>query len=667
MISKLKNHKELLILSVIVLLAVVRFINLDADPGIFKRVGDIHDEGYWASNARNLVLYNQLITDEANLGAATAPLYTFFTFLFFKLFSVSNYTLRLTSAVFGILTILLAYLFLKKYNKDVALWGTLFLALNYQYFTFNRIGHVEVFQSFFILLTFFLLERKYWFMGGLSCSLIVSAKFSGLFVLPSILLYFIFKSIRKEAGLYQVVKFILGNLVILAFLFSYEFYFRDLFQATHQHVADSRIPSVINLTITWFAELTSSYTMAYLINPINVLLFLCFIMYLRQINFLDILSKNFVRYVASLDALDVIMISWFFGYTGALFITGDFGSERRMNLVSVMLSFMPAILLFGKNKINYSHLELGRFKFFVSLIPLVFVGKELARYLLPLKSNVFINMMRSLILQHRQPIHNSYLQDNVLIGIAIPFLLITILTFLHRKLSLNTKKSLRETSIISLILVMALPSIYYLTTLLGTNDAIILIILLVFVTCVLIYYLIVMNANFIKLIYAISLSLILITLLTPQFSIRDVSLKLAQFTSEKDYIIGFKGHILSYNARYHPVWWWPLVDDLNDEYVKHIKPAYLLVRTKEYGKENSEWPISNEEALKIFGEWPLSRDKVLKMFGTPDFEKAYTFEQVLEHIRATGLEKVDSFGLFPVFGRYGEEYDIYKILYRVSH
>jgi len=153
------NEKNL-IFGIIVISAFIRLIFLDADPGIFTRYRNVGDEGYWAHTARNLVLYNQFITDDLSFDASMAPLHTLSSFILFKVFGVSTYSARLTSAIFGILTIFLSFIFLKKYNHKIALWGTLLLSINHNFFAFNRMGLPETMATFFILLSFYVSLSK---------------------------------------------------------------------------------------------------------------------------------------------------------------------------------------------------------------------------------------------------------------------------------------------------------------------------------------------------------------------------------------------------------------------------------------------------------------------------------------------------------------------------
>jgi len=609
---RLANYRNIILLAIIIF-ALIRLINLDADPGIFKRIGDISDEGYWAYEARNLILYQEYITDELTLGSALAPLNVGFAFIFFKLFGVSSYTLRLTSAIFGILTILLAYLLLRKYNAKVALWGTLFLALNYNFFLYNRIGHPETLVSFFILLTFFLFEnRKFWFLGGLSYGLAVCSKTIAIYFFPAIVLYFIFRVIRSEIRAKNIFQFVSGGLVIAVALLGYQYYFADLFRPTYQEMTLTHLPSVKDFLLQLPGSIATMYLSLYLVNPINILLVISFVIYLWQIQFVRIFSKNFVSYVKSLNGLDIVIISWVFGYVASLLLAGQFWDDRRLQLLSVVLSFIPAVIIFGSNRLKY-YPETNMFQMFIRLIPFVFAGNAFGKYVFPFA-------------------------HGALAGTLLSLAAVILLSVMRNYLTRNVKLVLVGISMACLLLVLNFQMGFYLGSFFQLNRLSTILIILVSAGVVgLFAYYAWRTPNFVKLIYAVSLIFIIINLATPQFSVRNASEELSQFTSKNDYVIGIRGHMLSYNAEYHPIWWFPnpkIYGIINSEFVKRVKPQYLLLRTELYG---------NKLDLET--------------------QKTMPPKVAMEHIGASELEEIYSFSLFPVFGRYGEKHVLYKIIY----
>lgn len=440
----------------------------------------------------------------------------------------------------------------------------------------------------------------------------ISAKSLGIYMFPAVILYFLFKFIRKETKLRDVIKFSLGSLSIGILFVSYQYYFWEFFKVTIQQVSHSvgagvLTHNLLSILFTIFAINTNGY----LINPINVFLLILLLIYLGQIRFLNLFSRQGISYVRGLNSLDITMLSLFFGYIGILFHPG---SQRHMNLISVMLSFAPALVLFNNNKFEYFHEKMKWAKIIISLIPLFFLAKETLGFL--------------------SPYLRPYIKHPFLISMSASLIALVVLSFSYKYIPHKFKRMLITVSFVSLIFVVNLNTFNYMTEAFSLSIHTKLFLLL-FLTLIYssIFYLIYRNVNFVKLIYAISLSLILITLFTPRFSIRDGSLKLAQLTSEQDYVIGLEGHQLSYNAKYHPVWWWPnKYDTINNEFVKKVRPKYLIVIIKQWGKE-------------VENGWPMPR------------------ERMLDHIGASSLEKIYTSGLYSIFGRYGYEYEVYKIIY----
>ena len=105
------KQKEVMLLGALFLFfLLLRFFALSADPLFIKRLGDVSDEGFWAHNSRNMVLFGGWLQDDLAQGIALAPLYALFLFFSFSFFGVSYFSMRLINALFGFLSIVLFYL-----------------------------------------------------------------------------------------------------------------------------------------------------------------------------------------------------------------------------------------------------------------------------------------------------------------------------------------------------------------------------------------------------------------------------------------------------------------------------------------------------------------------------------------------------------------------------
>ncbi|MCX5713353.1 MAG: glycosyltransferase family 39 protein, partial [Candidatus Omnitrophica bacterium] len=84
------------------------------------------------------------------------PLYMWCTAISYKIFGVSEFSVRLTSALFGVATVLLIYLFVKRlYDQRAALLSALLLLASPHYIHFSKMGMMDVMLTFFVTSTIF--------------------------------------------------------------------------------------------------------------------------------------------------------------------------------------------------------------------------------------------------------------------------------------------------------------------------------------------------------------------------------------------------------------------------------------------------------------------------------------------------------------------------------
>jgi 4-amino-4-deoxy-L-arabinose transferase-like glycosyltransferase len=80
----------------------------------------------------------------------------------FKLFGPAVWSLRLVSAILGILTVLGLYLLAKElFDKNIALLSSFFLAISFWHVNFSRIGFRAILVPFLICFTFYFLFRAF--------------------------------------------------------------------------------------------------------------------------------------------------------------------------------------------------------------------------------------------------------------------------------------------------------------------------------------------------------------------------------------------------------------------------------------------------------------------------------------------------------------------------
>jgi 4-amino-4-deoxy-L-arabinose transferase-like glycosyltransferase len=125
-------------------------LTADPVPGVHDNA--LFDEGGWAHNARNRVVFGHWIMDENNASLFAAPLYSATLAGVYALTGVGLAETRLLSAAAGIISCLLIFGFLRRHDSEGrALAVSLVLGCSYFMLSNNRVGFTESFQLVFIL------------------------------------------------------------------------------------------------------------------------------------------------------------------------------------------------------------------------------------------------------------------------------------------------------------------------------------------------------------------------------------------------------------------------------------------------------------------------------------------------------------------------------------
>jgi 4-amino-4-deoxy-L-arabinose transferase-like glycosyltransferase len=130
--------------AVVVLAAVLRGLFPTADPPWRSTVGVVwHDEGAWTHNARNKALYGHWVQDAWN-PVYIAPVFTGLEYLSFDAFGVGLRQARLVSEVFGVLSVVLLALGVRRIAGNAAgLYAGALAATNYVYVMYDRAAIME--------------------------------------------------------------------------------------------------------------------------------------------------------------------------------------------------------------------------------------------------------------------------------------------------------------------------------------------------------------------------------------------------------------------------------------------------------------------------------------------------------------------------------------------
>jgi 4-amino-4-deoxy-L-arabinose transferase-like glycosyltransferase len=168
----------LAILALVVFTLLPRVIYLGADPPVDFQMGFMPDEGAWAHNARQHVLFGRWIMDEHNPGIFATPLYSLALSLLYRLIGIGLVETRLLSALSGFFICVLWYAGLRALLPvRRALPPALVLGLSYFMLSNNRVAFTESFQLLLITASvaavLHSLRRPAWALVG-GCCLVLS-------------------------------------------------------------------------------------------------------------------------------------------------------------------------------------------------------------------------------------------------------------------------------------------------------------------------------------------------------------------------------------------------------------------------------------------------------------------------------------------------------------
>lgn len=158
---------------------------------IFWGLGSTHllpwDEAIYAEIAKNMLESGDYIRMHwwpNKIWYEKPPLTMWLMAFSMKYLGINSWAIRLPSALFGFLTILLTYDFGKKlYNKTVGLISAFVLLTTFQFLYYARASMHDVILTFFVTLSLYLywtahqeVKYKYWILAGISAGFAVMVK-----------------------------------------------------------------------------------------------------------------------------------------------------------------------------------------------------------------------------------------------------------------------------------------------------------------------------------------------------------------------------------------------------------------------------------------------------------------------------------------------------------
>jgi 4-amino-4-deoxy-L-arabinose transferase-like glycosyltransferase len=324
----------------------LRVINLDADPSALISRDFITDEGWWAHNARNAVLYGQWRIDDHNLGLYSAYLYNGLLYLTFKLFGVSFTTLRLLSAVGGWLTVILLFLLVRRENSSrAALFAAALLGLSNLHILYSRTGFPEGTIVFFLSLTLWLWSKRrehfmFCLLSGIAFALMLLTKITAIYLLPGIVLFIMAAFIRRSVRRREALFFLLGSgFVIGAYtVFFLAPNFNNWLQFNLANGSGSEWPIGLSGRVQSILRLfgSSFYAEAPLLTGLSLLWLGLFIVGASR--------NGFLKAIRGAGELEIIGTTLFIGYMFSLSLTIH-QPERRFIPVLFLMTILAAVVL----------------------------------------------------------------------------------------------------------------------------------------------------------------------------------------------------------------------------------------------------------------------------------------------------------------------------------
>jgi 4-amino-4-deoxy-L-arabinose transferase-like glycosyltransferase len=627
----------LCITSIFLLLAFIRFIHLDADPIFLKRFGDIGDEGDWANNARNVILFGHWIMDDWN-SLAAAPLFSVFLFISFKLFGIGLFQDRLVSAIAGFLTLIILYIFINDvWSKKAALTSVIILGISSTFLMYNRLGIMESTMILFMVLTLFFWYkgfsnwRGFYLMSGLTFSLAILTKFTAVYFFPVIFLIWIveyFKDIenfKMRIQIRNILYFTIGTVTVLSYFII--FYFIPNLSKFLPFLSASSADDInlfalpLHLSQISFNNLLGYPDVFLLLIP----LLLYFISLGLKIDYKsNVTVSNIKKNLQKMNFIEIASVCWIIG--GLLgVVTSDLVDRRFVMFIipitilftkillndynfdfNHIFSHVSNILKYGELKIRYitySLLLIPIYSFFTIFYSSIFGSSEFGAWIILL---IFIIILVTI---------NSFFNNSKKLNLSIILISVVCLFFGPFFAFLNVFNEnffgITDININFLIspLLLIIPLLFLFYAFKYRNN--LLRITPKFINTILILYLV------------INVSLIGFSTIFPTFTIVDNSKELNNFINKGDVIIGPLSSELSFENQAYPLRYLPYDPQFHNmnKNITYYNPKYLLVNFKGeslYYAHLKDYP--NNKPIK----W-------IKLCPYP-FSKKYKWEFVLYQI-----------------------------------
>ena len=196
------NYRNQIALALILLFAAItRFANLGRPNEL------VFDEVYYVDGARDFLTYGV----ESQSGEAEfvvhPPLGKWLIAIGIQIFGDNPFGWRFSAALFGLASVALIYFITQSLFKSnfLSLAATALISLDGLHLVMSRTALLDIFLSFFILLTFYLVIKEEYWQAGIAIGLALATKWSALYLLIALILFLL---IYKRTYIKTSIQFI---------------------------------------------------------------------------------------------------------------------------------------------------------------------------------------------------------------------------------------------------------------------------------------------------------------------------------------------------------------------------------------------------------------------------------------------------------------------------
>ncbi|MDD5132484.1 MAG: glycosyltransferase family 39 protein [bacterium] len=210
--------KKIILTVVFIIFVFLRIIHLSADAptALSWGRGPFTDEGFYAHNARNKVLFGSWSMDDYNYHFVS-PVMGALNFIAFKTMGVKYSSIRLIAVFLSCLTMFLVFILVRrKYDEDTAVLSGFFMGFTYFSIMYHRLFISEIPMLFFLMLTLFLLDqgkRRDYFMAGMCFLLSLLAKSLALHFI-AVIAWILWR--QRQNGLWQKAGWFFAGAITIA-------------------------------------------------------------------------------------------------------------------------------------------------------------------------------------------------------------------------------------------------------------------------------------------------------------------------------------------------------------------------------------------------------------------------------------------------------------------